>query len=90
MQQTFIKQIEEFVNGKGWNVQIIITTHSSHIVSNSDFTKIRYFLRNENNSVMHKNMQDLHDSKENIEFLKRYITLEKSDMFFADSVILVE
>ena len=37
MQQTFIKNINEFVKKKKWNAQIVITTHSSHIVADSGF-----------------------------------------------------
>ncbi len=88
MQQTFIKQIEKFINSKWWNVQIVLTTHSSHIITCSDFTKIRYF-KKENSNTEVKDLNNFNDEW-NFEFLKKYLTLEKSDIFFADKLILIE
>ena len=89
MQQTFIKQIEKFVTNKWWNIQIIITTHSSHIISSSNFSKIRYFHKKEIWWTEIKNLAKFEDSW-NKEFICKYLTLEKSDMFFADKLIMIE
>lgn len=89
MQQTFIKQIEEFINSKWWNVQIVLTTHSSHIITYSDFRKIRYFKKDDWKTDF-KDLNKFHDIPSNIEFLKKYLTIERSDIFFADKLILVE
>lgn len=43
MQAVFIKNIREYIKSKeGWNVQIVVTTHSSHIIAESGFSCIRY------------------------------------------------
>lgn len=43
MQAVFIKNIREYIRSKeGWNVQIVVTTHSSHIIAESGFSCIRY------------------------------------------------
>ncbi|MET3810235.1 ATP-dependent endonuclease [Arthrobacter sp. UYEF3] len=43
MQAVFIKNIRDYVLSKdGWNVQIVVTTHSSHIIAESGFSCIRY------------------------------------------------
>lgn len=94
MQQTFIKNINEFVKKKKWNAQIVITTHSSYIVADSGFDSIRYF-DNSNKSVEVKNLTLFKDklstsSPETLKFLKQYMTLYNCDLFFADKIILVE
>lgn len=90
MQQTFIKQIKAFIKEKKWNIQIVITTHSSHIVSSSDFSKIRYFHKNIDKWTEIKNLSNFTDTEENKRFINKYLTLEKSDMFFADKLIMIE
>jgi predicted ATP-dependent endonuclease of OLD family len=93
MQYTFIRNITSFIQGKaGWNVQVIVTTHSSHIVAESGFDSIKYF----ENSTGKTNIKDLRkfdpqkEKKETIEFLKQYLTLSNCDMFFADKIIMSE
>lgn len=96
MQQTFIKNINEFIEKKNWNVQIIITTHSSHIVADSGFDCIRYF--DNSNKIKGVIVKDLSIFKKSLiskspttyQFLKQYITINNCDMFFADKIILVE
>lgn len=95
MQYVFIKNIRDFVGKKnGWNVQIVVTTHSSHIVAESGFECIRYF-DNSTKPLLVKNLSDFkkQQTKENSEavnFLEQYMTLHRCDMFFADKVILIE
>jgi len=95
MQYVFIRNIEEFIKSKSnWNVQVIITTHSSHIVSESGFNSIRYF----NNSTLPLKVRNLSTFQRNInakdplaiKFLTQYMSLKNCDMFFADKVIMVE
>ena len=91
MQCTFIRNIKKFINSKeGWNVQIAITTHSSHIISESDFNTIRYF----DSSKQYVKEKDLKNFKpegaDTLPFLRQYLTLKKCDLFFADKVIMVE
>lgn len=104
MQYIFIKNIKKLLadgvhTSKGINrpIQSIISTHSSHIVSECQFTDIKYLRRNGNNSVLSRNMSDLEkeyaDNEENKQayrFLKQYLTLSRSELFFADKAILIE
>lgn len=90
IQQTFIKQIQQFINDQDWNIQIVITTHSSHIVSSSTFNQIRYFVKNQIGWTEIKNLWTFQDNNWNKKFLQKYLTLEKADMFFADKLIMIE
>lgn len=105
MQYVFIKNIQaklqEGRKGKEGedeiNLQMILSSHSSHIVSQSDFEKIKFFYR-ENDAIYSKNLSDLKtemidsedDGENRFRFLKQYLTLERSELFFADKVIFVE
>lgn len=92
MQKVFIEKINNFFNKVNFNCQILITTHSSEIVCNSDFKSIRYFFKNNNNTKI----KDLNDFKpdssenDNFNFLKKYICSGKTEIFFADKIIMVE
>ena len=52
MQEVFIRQLDEIVRqfektlngGKKWPVQFVVSTHSTHLANEVDFSKIRYFL----------------------------------------------
>lgn len=100
MQQVFIRNINKFISSKGWNIQVVITTHSSHIVSENrlekdkGFESIRYFYKNDNtvevrNLSNYIKMQNEEDKKA-VQFLKQHLSINKCDMFFADKIILVE
>lgn len=94
MQQTFIKNVKSFIQKKDWNIQVVITTHSSHIVADSGFENIRYFEKT-NKKVIVKNLSEFQDKTNKIDpltitFLKQYMTLYNCDMFFADKIIMVE
>ena len=91
LQSTFIKKLNEFLKINHINAQVILTTHSSHIVSDGEFNTIRYFCKKDNVT----SIKDLMDFKPNnkeeiINFLKQYMTLVKCDMFFADKIVLIE
>jgi len=100
MQYIFIKNIKEMLNLEAKdeiNLQTIISTHSSHIASQSDFNDIKYFFRENKNSVIVKNLSELEnkygteaEQKNNFKFLKKYLTLNNSELFFADKVIFIE
>ncbi len=98
MQQVFIKSVNDFLKEKGECVQLIITTHSSHILAESGideekgFDRIRYFDNTENKLII-RDLSKLdigNDKNVTIKFLRQYLTLHKCDVFFADKVILVE
>lgn len=101
MQQVFISQVSEVVKDANIQIQVIITTHSSHILSESGidtergFNRIRYFNRLPTDTGFKITNQDFNcleikDDKRTFRFLRQYLTLHKSDLFFADKVILVE
>jgi len=43
MQSVFIRSVAKYIESKKWDAQLIITTHSSHIIAESGFKGIRYF-----------------------------------------------
>lgn len=104
MQYIFIKNIKSLladgikrVDGNNRKLQSIISTHSSHIVSESDFDDIKYLEKiNNDNSVISKNLKDLekeyvdNGEEEAYRFLKQYLTLNRAELFFADKAILIE
>jgi len=92
MQTVFIKNITDFLKEKKFNVQVVITTHSSHILTNTEFESIRYFLKNDYHSEV-KDLKKFANSlskPETLRFLKQYLTLDKGELFFSDKAILFE
>ena len=43
MQSVFIRSVAKYIESKKWDAQLVITTHSSHIIAESGFKGIRYF-----------------------------------------------
>lgn len=103
MQYVFIQNIKELLKQERteeWNelnnLQTIITTHSPHIASKSQFSDIKYFLNN-NWEVFVKDLSELENEYWsdpewilNFRFLKQYLTIHKAELFFADKAIFVE
>ena len=100
MQYVFMKNIKSLLSeGKNGlnNLQTIISTHSAHITSQSSFNDIKYFYKKSVNDVISKNLSELEnqygtkkEEKRNFQFLKQYLTLNKSELFFSESVIFIE
>lgn len=101
MQYIFIKNIKSLLhdgiesNGVHRSLQYIVSTHSAHIVADSDFDDIKYLRREEGvNAVVAKNISDLSKLYENkdvyLKFLKQYLTINRSELFFADKAIFIE
>lgn len=103
MQYVFIKNIKNLLkngikrgDGENRELQYIISTHSSHIVAESEFDDIKYLKKETSNSVIAKNLTSLekeysaNGEEENYRFLKQYLTLNRSELFFADKAILIE
>lgn len=107
MQQVFISQIKrtlkETKEKENLSVQVIISTHSSHIVTEAgidvdrSFERIRYFSKIfDNKEKRYKvEIKDFNEfrkesDRETFRFLKQYMTLHRCDIFFADKLILVE
>lgn len=108
MQELFIKNINEairvllFSKNKDVNSQIIITTHSSHILnskihSNNTFNNICYIYEDKRNAAVtnlnNKKVmpnKDEDEKSEAFKFMKRHIKYKISELFFSDAAIFVE
>ncbi len=102
MQYIFINNIKEILkkasdgkDGTKFNLQTIISTHSSHITAESTFNDIKYFFKKDKDEVIAKNLKDLEkeygeDEKQSFKFLKQYLTLHRAELFFADKAIFIE
>lgn len=101
MQEVFIRQLEKIVSefqkqlndGNIWPVQFVVSTHSSHIANEADFSKVRYFLSKGGNETKVKDLGEAfggNEVKADKEFLHKYLTLTKCDLYFADRAILIE
>ena len=92
MQTVFIKNITKFLEDKGFNVQVVISTHSSHILTHAEFESIRYFSKNGYSSKI-KDLRKFHtdlSEPQTLKFLEQYLTLDKGELFFSDKAILFE
>lgn len=97
------KQCEEIA---GFELQTLISTHSAHIVSQCDFQDLKYFYRDntDGNSVKSRSLKQLYtdmvttadntpkkvEQEQAFRFVKQYVTLNRSELFFADKAILIE
>ena len=108
MQELFIKNINEAIKfllsnkNKDVNSQIIITTHSSHILNSkihsaNTFNNICYLSENQFNAVAvnlnnKRIMPKENEDKESggFRFLKKHIKYKVSELFFSDAAIFVE
>lgn len=96
LQYIFIRNIKKLIDSyreSSIKLQTLITTHSSHIVSECNFNDIRYFVKN-NEGVESKNIEILKENYKNDEkaykFLKQYLTLNSAELFFSEKVIFIE
>ena len=74
-------------------IQTLITTHSSHIVSDCNFDDLIYFKRDNGTAVskaFNSLKEEYGDEQLGYKFVKQYLTLNSSELFFADKVICVE
>lgn len=102
MQEVFIEQLNALKTlfpeidkaTPQWNAQFLVSTHSSHIANKSPFSALRYFrLRQGKTKALgnYTDVLDLSKAKDlDEDFLHQYLTLTRSDLFFADKAILVE
>lgn len=102
LQYIFIRNIKSHIKAhrtklledKNKQLQILITSHSSHIVSECNFDDIIYLKKSEN-MVMDKSFNSLKgeyggDEQKGFKFVKQYLTMNRSELFFADKVICIE
>lgn len=102
LQYIFIRNIkshikthrDRLVEEKNKQLQILITSHSSHIVSECNFDDIIY-LKKIGSGIVAKSFNSLEeaysgDKKKGFKFVKQYLTLNRSELFFADKAICIE
>ena len=102
-QQVFVKKaFEALCNNKiirdnSWlNTQLVLSTHSNHVVNELDLNCMRYFRRvlDAGDNIPVSNVINLSGTfgsgDETKQFVTRYIRLTHCDIFFADAVIFVE
>lgn len=102
MQEVFIEQLANVAGlfpsldtrTHSWRPQFVVSTHSSHVANRADFSAIRYFRvveSSEQTDGSHVDVLDLSTAPGlDTDFLHQYLTLTRSDLFFADKAILVE
>ena len=82
------------INDGNLTTQMIVSTHSSHIVHECDFEQLRYFKRDFTAKIPSTNVVNLTNifgsDWETKRFVTRYIKLNHCDLFFADAAILIE
>lgn len=97
MQAVFVQKVSEFLAPAAGEtgVQLLLTTHSSHMAANCGFAPIRYFRRNKG-TVEIKDLLSFEAAaktdpeKVAMEFLRKYLTTTRCDMFFADKLVFIE
>lgn len=102
-QQVFVRKAfdalrnNQLIEDNKWlNTQLVLSTHSNHVVNELDLNCMRYFRRitdSDSTIPISKviNLSNTFGSEEETKrFVTRYIRLTHCDIFFADAVILVE
>jgi predicted ATP-dependent endonuclease of OLD family len=101
-QQVFVKQAYKILTNRKeieigkLKTQLVITTHSSHITHECEFSNLRYFKRTKptDGEVQSSTVVNLSnvfgDDVDTEKFVSRYIKLTHCDLFFADAAILIE
>jgi predicted ATP-dependent endonuclease of OLD family len=100
LQQVFIRNVLSLLEIAGdaggvFASQVVITTHSPHILYERGFTPIRYFRRHvthdeQTTQVVNLSSFQKGPAPKDRDFLQRYLKLTHCDLFFADAAILVE
>jgi len=102
-QQVFVKKAlealcnNEIIKDNSWlKTQLVLSTHSNHVVNALDLNCMRYFRRDMDagDKIPISNVINLSNTfgegKETKQFVTRYIRLTHCDIFFADAVVFVE
>lgn len=106
LQQVFIRKVLDILavtdgDAPYCNSQLVVSTHSPHILFERGFRPIRYFRRTSDTGVQRSQVlsmaafyataNDANDPNDRTrDFLERYLRLTHCDLFFADAAILVE
>ncbi len=91
MQHAFAEYLEAFLAKiTSVGIQTFLTSHSAHIANTMAFQKIRYAQKTKD-GVIYKNLNTFaQENPDNTKFIRKYLTLTKCDLFFADKAIFVE
>lgn len=100
LQQAFIRKVMSILalgveDRTHYTSQVVVTTHSTHILYERGFRPIRYFRRSRADYISTSdvlNMSVFYDATDHDvrTFLERYLKLTHCDLFFADGAVLVE
>ncbi|WOS39144.1 AAA family ATPase [Xanthomonas rydalmerensis] len=105
VQQVFIahayavlRKHESLGNSTEFHTQMVVSTHSSHLAHEAEFTSLRYFRRMPVKPVKGSvpisqvvNLSKIFGTDDDTtRFVKRYLKITHCDLFFADGAILVE
>lgn len=100
LQQAFIRKVMSILalgveDRTHYTSQVVVTTHSTHILYERGFRSIRYFRRSRAEHVSTSavlNMSVFYNATDHDvrTFLERYLKLTHCDLFFADGAVLVE
>lgn len=91
MQHAFAEYLEAFLEKiTSVGIQTLLTSHSAHIANTMFFSKIRYAQKTVA-GVIYKNLNSFaQKDPANADFIRKYLTLTKCDLFFADKAIFIE
>ena len=94
MQYVFANNIKQFItdNTKDIRTTTFITTHSPHFVSQFKEIDDMVLMKRDNDSVKAVKVSQAYCGQfsEYESFIKQYLTVHRSELFFADKLILVE
>jgi predicted ATP-dependent endonuclease of OLD family len=100
LQQVFIRKVIDILAIEGddhahYVSQLVVTTHSPHILYERGFRPIRYFRRSstavaQSSEVLNLSAFYARTANPTRDFLERYLKLTHCDLFFADAAVLVE
>lgn len=97
LQQVFVRKVLGLLGEADgpFASQMVVSTHSPHIVYERGFGPIRYFRRQvsegeQTTEVINLSAFQPGDAPKDRDFLQRYLKLTHCDLFFADAAILVE
>ncbi len=93
LQQVFIRNVLTLLDVDAddmYQSQLVVTTHSPHILYERGFKPIRYFRRHDQTTAV-LNLSSFHQkTPADRDFLEKYLKLTHCDLFFSDAAILVE
>jgi predicted ATP-dependent endonuclease of OLD family len=100
LQQVFIRKVLDILTIEGddrlhYSSQLVVTTHSPHILYERGFQPIRYFRRmssavTQSSEVLNLSAFYAQTANPTRDFLERYLKLTHCDLFFSDAAVLVE